>query len=252
VSLHRFFVEQALGDDTVVVTGDDLHHLRDVLRLAPGDEIAVAGRDGRQGVARLTHVGRDEAVAEVLRELPTAFDPDVTLIQGLSRGPKMDLVMQKVTEVGVRRIAPVVMRRSVVKLDPGERAGRADRWRKIVAEAAKQSQRATLPEVDEPVESARIADALAGLDVVLVPWEESAGCGIGDALRQAGATAASRVGVVIGPEGGMEAAEVERLVELGAVPVTLGPTILRTETAAIVAVALVSYELGGLGGAARE
>lgn len=248
MALHRFFVPGTLASG-VRVEGSDLHHLRDVLRLAPGDEIAVADAEGKQAVAAITVVGSSEATAEVLRPLPDIFEPDVTLIQGLSRGPKMDLVMQKVTEIGIRRITPVVMKRSVVKLDPVERWERADRWRKIVAEAAKQSQRATLPKIDEPVEFSQLASVIPALDVVLVPWEESAHTGIGEALRAAGATSASRVGVVIGPEGGMESAEVDALVALGAVPVTLGPTILRTETAGIVAVALASYELGGLGGA---
>jgi 16S rRNA (uracil1498-N3)-methyltransferase len=249
VALHRFFVGGSLAQGEACVTGADLHHLRDVLRLKAGDEIAVADGDAKQAVARLTDVGADEARAEVVHALPDIFQPDVTLIQGLSRGPKMDLVMQKVTEIGIARITPVVMRRSIVKLDPVERWERADRWRKIVAEAAKQSQRATLPKIDEPVEFARLEDIVGELDIVLVPWEESAHTGIGEALRAAGATSTSSVGVVIGPEGGMEAAEVEALVALGAVPVTLGPTILRTETAGIVAVALASYELGGLGGA---
>jgi 16S rRNA (uracil1498-N3)-methyltransferase len=251
MALHRFFVAESLAGVTVSITDADLHHLRDVLRLVAGDEIAVADPGGAQGVARLVEVGRDEATAEVVRELPDIFEPDVTLIQGLSRGPKMDLVMQKVTEIGIRRITPVVMKRSIVKLDPVERWERADRWRKIVAEAAKQAQRATLPKVDEPVDFSKLPDLLAGLDVVLVPWEETARTGIGEALAAAGATSASRVGVVIGPEGGMEASEVDTLASLGAVPVTLGPTILRTETAGIVAVALASFELGGLGGRRR-
>ena len=251
MALHRFFVDGALAEGTVRITGSDLRHLRDVLRMREGDEIAVVDGVSKQAVATLTAVGPSEALATVSRPLPDIFEPDVTLIQGLSRGPKMDLVMQKVTEIGIRRITPVVMKRSVVRLDPVERWERADRWRKIVAEAAKQSQRATVPTVDEPVEFEQLDHLLHALDVVLVPWEESAHTGIGEALRAAGATGTTKVGVVIGPEGGMETAEVDRLIETGAVPVTLGPTILRTETAGIVAVALASYELGGLGGAPR-
>lgn len=251
MSLHRFFVTGSVASGAVTIDGPDVHHLRDVLRMEPGDEIAVADPQGKQAVARLVTVDGDTASAEVVHALPDIFEPDVTLIQGLSRGPKMDLVMQKVTEIGIRRIAPVVMKRSVVKLDPVGRWERADRWRKIVAEASKQSQRATQPKVDEPVEFERLETLFSQLDVVLVPWEESAHTSVGEALRAAGATGSTRVGVVVGPEGGMESAEVDALKRLGAVPVTLGPTILRTETAAIVAVALASYELGGLGGARR-
>src|SRR5450759_849871 len=116
MSLHRFFVDGALAEGTVRITGSDLHHLRDVLRMREGDEIAVADDGAKQAVATLTAVGSAEATATVSRPLPDIFEPDVTLIQGLSRGPKMDLVMQKVTEIGIRRITPVVMKRSVCLL----------------------------------------------------------------------------------------------------------------------------------------
>ena len=175
----------------------------------------------------------------------------MTLIQGLSRGPKMDLVMQKVTEIGVRRITPVVMKRSVVSLDPVERWERADRWRKIVAEAAKQSQRATVPTVDEPVEFEQLAARAR---------TRSTSCSCrgrrprtrasARRSRAAGATGTTSVGRrhrARGRHGGGRGGP--RSSSSAPCPVTLGPTILRTETAGIVAVALASYELGGLGGA---
>ncbi len=253
MSLHRFFVAGPLAAGEVRIDDEsDLHHLRDVLRLGPGDEIAVTDGSAGQAVARITSIGTASATAEVVRLLPDASTPDVTLAVGLVRGPKMELVVQKATEIGVTRIVPVTMRRSVVRLGAAEGRERAGRWRRIAAEAAKQSQRATLPSVEEPVEFAQLAGVLAGMDAVLVPWEESAGDGVGEALRRAGATARSRVAVVVGPEGGMEPAEVDALAAFGAVPVTLGRTVLRAETAAIVAAALVAYELGGLGGLRRE
>lgn len=251
MSLHRFFVDAPLETGRPVIVGDDLHHLRDVLRLAAGDEIVLADRDARQAVARVVSVSGTEAALEIVRPLPDVRLPDVTLLQGLSRGPKMDLVVQKATEIGVRRIVPVTMRRSVVRLTPADGATKAERWRRIAAEAAKQSQRPDVPRVDEPMDLDDVRPVLSGLDAVLVPWEESEGAGIGDALASLGATPTGRVAVVVGPEGGMEDDEVERLVALGAVVVSLGPTILRTETAALVALALVSYELGGLGGRPR-
>jgi 16S rRNA (uracil1498-N3)-methyltransferase len=251
MSLHRFFVDEAVSTGRVVVRGSDLHHLRDVLRLRAGDEVAVADPTGEQAVARVLTVGEDEAALEVVTPLPAVSDPDVTLFQGLSRGPKMDLVVQKATEIGVRRIVPVVMSRSVVKLDAKDRGNRAERWRRIALEAAKQSQRATVPGIDEPVTLEEAAALLETFDVVLVPWEEAGAGGapgVGEALRAATADRASRAAIVIGPEGGMEDGEVARLRAAGAVAVSLGPTILRTETAAIVAVALTSFCLGGLAG----
>jgi 16S rRNA (uracil1498-N3)-methyltransferase len=253
VAFHRFFVETPVSAGRAVVTGSDLHHLRDVLRLQPGEEVAVADGSGAQAVARIVAVGPDEASLEVVRALPSAALPDVTLVQGLSRGPKMDLVVEKTTELGVARIVPVVMRRSVVRIDGAEGGRKAGRWRRVAEAAAKQSQRPSVPTVDEPLPFEALRGVLEAFDVVLVPWEVTApsGPGIGGALRAAGASAGSSVAVVVGPEGGMDPAEVETLALLGAVPVSLGATILRTETAAVVAVALTAYELGGLGGAQR-
>jgi 16S rRNA (uracil1498-N3)-methyltransferase len=252
VSLHRFFVPDPIGEGALTLTGPDLHHLRDVLRLQPGEEVAVADGAGGQAVARIVAVTAQEAVLEVVRLLEPARLPAVTLVQGLSRGPKMDLVVEKATEIGVSRIVPVAMRRSVVRLDGADATKRAERWRRIAEAAAKQSQRAAVPAVDEPLPFEALPGVLEAFDVVLVPWEDAAGApGIGDALREAGANAGSAVAVVVGPEGGMEAGEVESLALAGAVTVSLGSTILRTETAALVAVALAAYELGGLGGRGR-
>jgi 16S rRNA (uracil1498-N3)-methyltransferase len=226
--------------------------MRDVLRLKASDEVAVSDGAGRQVVARIAKLTSKEAVLDVVREMPVPFVPDVTLVQGVCRGPKMDLLVEKTTELGVARIVPVVTKRCVVKLDKRGREDKASRWRKIAESASKQSQRATLPAIDEVGSLSALTKVLSGFDHVLVPWEEEHGEGIGEALSRLGATSASSVAVVIGPEGGLEAGEVEHLAALGAAPVTLGDTILRTETAGIVAVALLSYELGGLGGARRD
>lgn len=250
MSPHRFFTTGPLED--ACLSAADLHHLRDVLRLIPGEEIVLADGAGRQALARIASVSVDGAAFELVRDLPVAFIPNVTLLQGLSRGPKMDLLVQKATEVGVTRIVPVVCARSFVRLSDAAASGRASRWRRIAAEAAKQSQRSVVPRVDDPVSLTEAPDLLAEFDHVLVPWEDASGEGIGEALGRLGAGSSGAVGVVVGPEGGLEDAEVTRLTELGAVSVTLGGTVLRTETAGIVAVALVSYELGGLGGARRD
>jgi 16S rRNA (uracil1498-N3)-methyltransferase len=250
VSLHRFFARGGL-DGSPVVSPADLHHLRDVLRLRAGDEVVLSDGGGQQAIARIEAVTARDVAFVLVRELPSAFAPHVVLVQGLSRGPRMDLVVEKATELGVTRIAPLVTARSVVKLEGPAMAGRVARWRKVAEAAAKQSRRPTLPRIDDIVDFGDVAGTFAGLDHVLVPWEETTGEGVGEALTRLGATSASSAGVVVGPEGGLEPSEVARLAALGAVPVTLGGTILRTETAGIVAVALVAYELGGLGGARR-
>jgi 16S rRNA (uracil1498-N3)-methyltransferase len=165
----------------------------------------------------------------------------------------MELSIQKATELGVSEIWPLLAARCVVRLDDERVSKRAERWRRIAEEAAKQAQRESVPIVLEPMTIADLAAQAGRFDVVLVPWEEasSGGLGIGPALDAAGATPITSVLLVIGPEGGLEESEVSLLEAAGGVVTTLGDTVLRTETAAIVASALVLYELGALGGRAR-
>lgn len=259
MSLHRFFLTVPLPAKAtdawpVPLAERDVHHLARVLRLVAGHVIAVVGADGREAEAVLREVTEHDVVADIGAPRSRPAHPRVALAQGLARRERMELAIQKTTELGVSEIAPVAFARSVVKL-ADERAGkRAERWRRIAEEAAKQSQRTDVPLVREPIDLEGLLRLAATYDIVLVPWEEDAGNapGIGEALSAAGATAASSVLVVVGPEGGLEPSEVERLETCsGGIRVSLGETILRTETAAVVALALALYELGGLGGSAR-
>jgi 16S rRNA (uracil1498-N3)-methyltransferase len=156
-------------------------------------------------------------------------------------------VVRQVTELGVSRVVPFAAERSVVKLDAARAAARADRWRRIAAEAAQQSQRVDVPEIHDLVPAMRLADVLAD-SVVLVCWEDAPDAeGIGDALARIAPEPERDVAVVVGPEGGLTANEVALLASAGAVTVSLGSTVLRTETAGVVAVALAMYARGGLG-----
>jgi 16S rRNA (uracil1498-N3)-methyltransferase len=260
MSLHRFFVQGPLpgGSATgwlVPLSERDVHHLSRVLRMGAGDRMMLAGTDGREVEAVVLEV-RPEGVLADVPEAPRWREPSprVALAQGLTRKERMEYAIQKTTEVGVAEIVPVAFARSVVKLSEERGEKRMARWRGIAQEAAKQSQRADVPLVHDATDLEGLVALASGFDVVLVPWEERAGSapGIGTVLAEAGATAESSVLVVIGPEGGLEPSEVDALQTRAAGRlVSLGGTILRTETAALVAVALVSYELGGLGGRGR-
>jgi 16S rRNA (uracil1498-N3)-methyltransferase len=254
VSLHRFFAtgplpEHAESDVTLPLDARDIHHLVHVLRIRDTDRITLAGTDGREAEVALTHVGADEVRGDIEEPGARPPGPRVTLVQALTKRERMELVVQKATELGVAEIVPVVTARTIVKLDEGKASRRAERWQRIAEEAAKQSQRSTVPPVREPIAFGDLTALFSRFDAVLVPWEEAAGSapGIGEALRRAGVGSEGSVAVVIGPEGGFEEGEVALLVARGAVTVSLGDTILRTETAGIVAVALTAYELGGLG-----
>lgn len=252
MSAHRFFLTGPLPEGgELPLSAEDAHHLRTVLRLTEGDEIVVVGTDARAALVRLTGVSAD-ITAERIADVPAPFLPHVTLIQGVCKGEKMDLVVRQATELGVERVVPMQTSRGVVRLDAHKREQRRERWQRIASEAAKQSQQVRVPVVAPVTDLVDIEDALAGTGHILVCWEETSGTGIAAALDARAAAASDTVAVIVGPEGGFSAEEVDTLVAYGAVPVTLGETVLRTETAGTVAAALAIHALGGLGGAPRE
>jgi 16S rRNA (uracil1498-N3)-methyltransferase len=239
---------------TLSLSAADLHHAVSVLRLSAGAEIAVVEPDGSAWRVRLTESGLDGLVGEKVERLGESLARRITLVQGVAKGAKVDLVVEKATELNIEAVMPVLTERSVVRLDADRAHSRGERWRRVALAAAKQSQRTTVPAVADPVPLSEAYHTLATFDIVLLVWEgaSATGRGIGQALDEAAATQASRIALVIGPEGGLSTEEISALEASGARPVTLGDTVLRSETAGIVAAALCIYELGGLGGRPRD
>lgn len=245
----RFFVDPGrINDNLARITGPDVIHITRVLRLGKGSTVVVLDGRGRSCEAEIVSSGRDEVVCEIKKELsPAPACPvQVTLVQGIPKGDKMDTIIQKGTELGVSRVIPLVCRRAVVKLD-GERISRkVERWQRIALEAAKQCRRPDVPEVSEP---AGLNSVLAGMPencVALIPWEEENRNSLKDILYKS--SAVEEIYVFIGPEGGFTSGEVEQAQAAGVLPVTLGPRILRTETAGIAVLAMVLCRWGDLGG----
>ncbi len=231
--------------DRAHIAGDALHYLARVLRLGPGDELEVFDGAGRVFAARLASLDEDEAIVELgpAREAPVA--PRITLAQGIAKGDKMDLVVQKATELGVARVVPLQLERCVVRLDAARGADRAKRWQRIADEAARQSGRADVPAIDAPASLERfLADAASRGEQAAVLWEEEGSARLGPWI-------ASHLGepmaLVIGPEGGLSAAEVETIRGAGGMVVGLGPRILRTETAGLAALSVAMHLAGELG-----
>jgi 16S rRNA (uracil1498-N3)-methyltransferase len=247
MTLHRFFACGPLADEGALpLSPSDVHHIRDVLRLAAGDRIVVVDGTGA-AVVRLTDVtGVVAGVRE--RALPVVEVPPVVLAQAVPKGDRMEMVIRQATEVGVSRVIPFTSERCVVRMDSARAHAKAERWRRIAGEAAKQSQRTDVPEVSDPVSLAALPALLEGA-VVLVCWEDAGDArGIGQVLDGLDVAPDSVVAVVIGPEGGLSSGEVALLEAHGAWVVTLGATLLRTDTAGLIASALVLYERGSLGG----
>ena len=259
--MSRFFVDpEDIGNNLIIIrSADDLHHMMKVLRLKEGDEVDISDGVCWEYRARIESLARDEAELTILDKMAFASEPsvEVTLFQGIPKQGKMETIVQKCVELGVHRIVPVFMDRTVV-VDRGNFGRKVDRWNKVSAEAVKQCRRGIIPEVTAPV---KMSDLLAGrmgdspfpfdeFDMVLFPYENEKGLTIKDALRGAedgenGAEASplKSVAVIIGPEGGFSDEEALAVIAAGGVSVSLGRTILRTETAGMAALAMIMYEL---------
>ena len=240
--LTRVYVEAALAAGSpFVIDGSAANHIMRVLRLRDGDLLTLFdGRGGEYG-ARITSFRKDSVQVEVQehRDVERESALDLTLAQGISRGERMDWVMQKATELGVTRIIPVITERTMVKLDERQAAKKLDHWRGIVASACEQCGRNRVPEVTLPV---AYYDVLTRIDptvtrVLLSPT---------GTLRASDLPRPSRVAMLIGPEGGLSEKEQEAAVSAGFQPLRMGPRILRTETAAIAALAALQHDFGDI------
>jgi len=248
--MQRYFVAPtAIQGQTVTITGEDVKHIVRVMRMEVGDAVIVCNGTGQAFRTELTELGDGVVEGRIVEEI--ARDPEplvqITLAQGLPKGDKMELIVQKGTEAGISRFLPVDMSRCIVQYDAKKEQKRRERWQKIAKEAAEQSHRNLIPPVSDGVSFKQLVGTFAAYDLVLVPYEMEQTQGLRDALNAAG-DEIRRVLVLIGPEGGIAPEEIARAVEAGAVPVTLGPRIVRTETASLLTAACIHYHYGEMGG----
>ena len=229
----------------VVIEGEPHRHVARVLRARAGDRLVLFDGEGNEADAEIVAIERDRTTLALgqRRKVAAAAGARIVLLQSLARGERMDWIVQKTTELGVREIVPVAAERSTVRLSAAEAAARRTRWEKIAREAARQCGRADVPTIAPAVGFAEAVDApRAAGDLRLALWEGSQGRPMRAALTESPAT----VTLLIGPEGGLGEPEVARAERAGFLIVGLGPRILRVETAAITAVALVQSATGGL------
>lgn len=247
--MPRFFVTNEQIDGSLVrILGSDAHHISRVLRLQAGDHVEVAFGTGEIGVVELTQFSDDEVLGQIVQRFRAYQEPPIKLrlYQGLAKGDKMDFVVQKAVELGVSEIVPFTSRYTVVKLDHKAAEKRQQRWQRIAEEAAKQCQRAELPKVSPVVSFSQVIGQIMGRqkwELVLLPYEHEEQVGIKNIAEED----CRSVSIIVGPEGGFHESEVEQARQAGAHIITLGPRILRTETAGLVALSLVGYRWGDLG-----
>ena len=244
--MYQFFVEPSqINDNTVMIMGEDVNHIRNVLRMKVGEELSVSnGQDGREYRCGIERFENDRVVCTLrfVKEDGVELSSRIHLFQGLPKADKLEFIIQKAVELGVYEIVPVTTHRSVVKLDAKKAAQKTARWQSIAEAAAKQSKRGILPLVSEPVSFAQALEQAASMEVKLIPYELA-----GDMDRTKKLVESlpenTDIAVFIGPEGGFEESEIKAAKEAGFTPITLGKRILRTETAGLVVLAWIMYQL---------
>lgn len=245
--MHRFFVDKdQIIDDEIEILGMDVKHIRDVLRLRVDEEIEVSS-DGFTYISKIQSLEKKKVVLKVLDKYKGSNEAPINIIlyQGLAKGNKMDIIFQKGTEVGIKKFYPLGTSRSIVKINNIKKEqSKVERWNTIVDGAAKQSKRDIVPKVENVITFNEMIHLLKDEENILVPYENEESNGIKADLKD---IQGKDIHLIIGPEGGFDPGEINKLKEIGAKIVTLGPRILRTETAGLVASTIILYELGDLG-----
>ncbi len=244
--MNRFFVDDpgAFSDRSVVITGEDVNHVKNVLRLKENDELIVSDGRGRDYHCRISGITNEEVVADIcdICDNFSELSTEITLFQGFPKGDKMELIIQKTVELGVTRIVPVMTKRTVVKLDDKKAKKKTERYNMIAESAAKQSGRGMIPEVTMPVSFAEAVSMAEKLDMNIIPYEEAEGVEYSRNIIKS-IKGKKSLGIFIGPEGGFAREEVEKALDAGASAITLGHRILRTETAGMAVISIIMFGL---------
>lgn len=243
--MYQFFVKpENINGNRIIIDGSDVNHIKNVLRMREGDEVAVSngidGKEYRCGIVRLGDV--IECELRFIKEDGVELPAKIYLFQGFPKGDKNELIIQKAVELGVYEVIPVFMKRSIVKLDEKKAASRVARYQTIAEAAAKQSKRAIIPKVHECMTMKQAVKYASEMDMIFVPYELAEDMSHTREVMSAISPGQS-VAFFIGPEGGIDSDEIKMLQEIGATEITLGKRILRTETAGLTVLSWLVYLL---------
>lgn len=244
--MYHFFVEpNAIVDKEITITGKDVNHIKNVLRMKPGEEISVSTTESSAEYRCIVRELTNDAVycdLAFIKEEGNELPSKIYLFQGLPKSDKMELIIQKAVELGAYEIIPVEMKRCVMKLEPKKAPQKVQRWNGISEAAAKQSKRTIIPEVTMPMSFKEAVKKAAECDLKLVPYEMADGMPhTRDIIHNL--KPGESIAIFIGPEGGFDLSEIELAKESGFEIITLGKRILRTETAGMVVLSLIMMEL---------
>lgn len=245
--MYKFFVnENQIEENKIKIIGEDVNHIKNVLRLEIEDEICICNKEtSKSYMCSIININNDEIKCEVIEEIfeSTEASTYIHIFQGLPKSDKFEFIIEKCTEIGVKEITPVTMKRSIVKLDEKDKSKKLIRWQKIAEVAAKQSKRDNILKVNNVINFQNIFEKVEDYDILLVAYEEEKERTLKRVLNKLKDRKNIKIAVIIGPEGGIDESEINLCKDNNFISVTLGKRILRTETAPLVIASNIIYEL---------
>ena len=249
--MPKFFVkEEQIQENQIIILGQDVNHIKKVLRAKIGDELQICNsQNGENFLCEIDNLEEEKIICQIKEKIQEQVESniEVTIFQGLPKADKMEYIIQKSVELGVYDITPVEMKRCVVKLNEKDKSKKIERWQKISEVAAKQCGRDIIPQINNIINIKNICNLIQKYDMVLVAYENEEKNTLKEQLenikKQNNSKSKVKIGIIIGPEGGLEEKDVETLKENGAKVITLGRRILRTETVALNVLSIIMYEL---------
>ena len=249
--MPKFFVKNnQINDNSIIIIGKDVNHISNVLRMKIGEEIHVCDIDTSNNyIVKLQKIEKEKIFCDIIKKIKAEAESDINLkiFQGIPKSDKMELIIQKSTELGVKEIIPVQMERCISKITGKDEKKKIERWQKISEVAAKQSGRDIIPKISNVIKLKDICNIVDKFDIIIVPYEKEKNNTFKSVIEEIKQTKNSNpsIGIVIGPEGGFEPNEIDLLKNAGTKIITLGKRILRTETVALAMASVIMYELGG-------
>ena len=245
--MYKFFVEdKQINENKVNIVGEDVNHIKNVLRLENEEEICVCNKETSISfLCKIIKVDNNFVICEILEEIEDTTESNtyIHILQGLPKSDKLESIIEKCTEIGVKEITPVSMKRSIVKLEEKDKTKKLNRWQKIAEVAAKQSKRDTILKVNNVVNFQNIFENVKDYDILLVAYEEEKENTLKEILKRYKNKGNIKIAVLIGPEGGIDESEINICKDNKFISITLGKRILRTETAPLVVSSNILYEL---------
>lgn len=247
--MHHFFADPSqVSENRITITGPDVNHMKNVLRMKPGEAVLISDGTGRDYICEVEAFEQDRVLVQICSSCDSRMElpAQIWLFQGLPKSDKMEFIIQKAVELGAAAVVPVATKNTVVRLDEKKAQARKKRWQAIAESAAKQSKRSRIPQIGSvmTLKEAFSFTRERGFDLCLIPYEQESGMdGMKKALSQT--APGQKIAVFIGPEGGFDGEEILQALEMGICPVSLGNRILRTETAGLAVLSVLMMKLEG-------